>query len=321
MKTDKKEWRKDEVDVRLIVAERGFRSSALTILQNLGFRNVTQGTFFEDVIATLKEYSPDLLIVSAEFPDGNIATLIRQLRNGDIGRNPFLPVVMLTGEATQKVVGGVVNSGADDLLIQPFSTQQFDQRLGILIENRKPFVVTSDYIGPDRRSSKRRDEGEEIPLLEVPNSLQSKVTGAMRTSEFHEAVKAAQSTINLQRLDRYGEQIAWLCARIIPGLERAEGQEELELEIVEFIDRLVEVAIDTGLRMVGTKYEHVHFLTDALADLARNIQVNQADTTKKDRDLLAELSRGVHGAFKDVDSASVAQQIGATLGKKAKQGT
>ena len=57
------------------------------------------------------------------------------------------------------------------------------ERINYLAGNRKPFVVTSEYIGPDRRSGRKLKEGEEadpsddVPRIEVPNTLGAKASG------------------------------------------------------------------------------------------------------------------------------------------------
>jgi hypothetical protein len=40
------------------------------------------------------------------------------------------------------------------VIIRPFSTSFAEDRIRTLIRARKPFIVTSDYIGPDRRRDK-----------------------------------------------------------------------------------------------------------------------------------------------------------------------
>lgn len=69
--------------------------------------------------------------------------------------DPFTPIIAVLSEASPGTVRRGVDSGADDLLIHPWSEGYLDQRLQNIIHNRKPFVVTSDYVGPDRRSVRR----------------------------------------------------------------------------------------------------------------------------------------------------------------------
>ena len=73
------------------------------------------------------------------------------------------------------MVKKVIESGSDDLLPKPLSSGHLISRIEQLVQARKSFVVTSEYIGPDRRNTEERES--EITLLQVPNSLRVKVTG------------------------------------------------------------------------------------------------------------------------------------------------
>ena len=66
----------------------------------------------------------------------------------------------------------MVSSGADDLLLRPFSTALLGQRIEAHIDRRKGFVITTDYVGPDRRKDNSR--ASNVELFEPPNSLKMK---------------------------------------------------------------------------------------------------------------------------------------------------
>src|SRR3546814_1821103 len=62
------------------------------------------------------------------------------------------------------------------LLVKPLSTRIILDRIETVALHRKPFVVTSDYIGPDRRKAVARRDSN-VPLIEVPNPLREKMLG------------------------------------------------------------------------------------------------------------------------------------------------
>ncbi len=43
------------------------------------------------------------------------------MHHHEVGRNPFLPVIMITGTPGEELVGKVINSGTDDLLVEMIS--------------------------------------------------------------------------------------------------------------------------------------------------------------------------------------------------------
>ena len=82
--------------------------------------------------------------------------------------------IAISWDPTAKLVDQFAGSGADYLVAAPFSPKQIIDRIRAIVHHRTPFVVTSDYIGPDRRDGGR---GTELPLIDVPNSLRAKVLG------------------------------------------------------------------------------------------------------------------------------------------------
>src|SRR3546814_18089900 len=62
------------------------------------------------------------------------------------------------------------------LLVKPLSTRIILDRIETVALHRKPFVVTSDYIGPDRRTAVARRDSN-VPLIEVPHPPREKMPG------------------------------------------------------------------------------------------------------------------------------------------------
>ena len=92
-------------------------------------------------------------------------------------------------------------SGEDDVLIRPFSASFLAERVRTLVDARKDFVVTSDYIGPNRR--KASDRSNYVSMLEVPNTLRIKARpheAAAAGIDIASAVREARSRVGEMRL-------------------------------------------------------------------------------------------------------------------------
>ena len=87
--------------------------------------------------------------------------------------NPFIVIIVTAWEKSTGLINRVVNSGADDLLLRPFSTALLGSRIEAHIERRKGFVITTDYVGPDRRQSQVRQTNA-AETFDPPNSLKMK---------------------------------------------------------------------------------------------------------------------------------------------------
>ncbi len=270
-----------------------------------GFRGMTNFGSLENVREALNEENPDLLVLGVEFESETVCSTINQLRHSETGRNPFVPVIVTTWEPDQGLVEKVASAGADALLVKPFAPKQLIDRIEHLAHKRKPFVVTSDYIGPDRRKDPTRKS--EIPLIDVPNALHDKVNGVCRDpATLQLEIDAAMAQVNEQKLLRHAYQIGFLVGLVRPAYEAG----ELDESVIEHINHLVFVARDIERRMSGTQYEHVSDLCQSLIGLVTGIRESFPKASDKDMELLKQLSDAVLVGFHpDNDAAAMAAEI------------
>ena len=99
----------------------------------------------------IQKRPPDIVLCEAQGAADELCAAIQQLRQGGGGYNPFIVIIVTAWEKSTGLINRVVNSGADDLLLRPFSTALLGSRIEAHIERRKGFVITTDYVGPDRR--------------------------------------------------------------------------------------------------------------------------------------------------------------------------
>lgn len=301
----------EHVDLLLIDPASSARDTLKNILHDQGFRNLSLGGSLDEIRDHLAHSMPDLLISETELEDGDFCGFVTKLRHHDVGNNPFLPVIGLTWEPTPDLVRNVVNAGVDDLLTKPISTGQLVSRIKALAKDRKPFVVTSEYIGPDRRTLEERKS--DIPQVEVPNTLKVKATGQQKSVDIVQAINSVVAEINVQKLERYGVQIGFLVDHILPNLEKG----ALDSTTGAFLDRLLAVAKDTARRLGGTKYAHISELCDSLVKVTASIRDAKDQPNSRDVKLLRPLSQAIQAAFAadDQQTADAAYRISAQIEK------
>ncbi len=115
----------------------------------------------------------DLIIANVDDADESAASLLRSIRNGTVTGNPFVPMIVTCNNSTAATVRAAVDCGADAVVLKPYSLQQIMDPVMALVDRRRPFVVTADYVGPERRNAQR--EGQIIEQVVVPNPLAAKV--------------------------------------------------------------------------------------------------------------------------------------------------
>jgi len=181
-----------------------------------GYNDIHTVPRLSDVRDVIGRSLVDLLVLDVDLPDGDAVGLVRDIRRGKMGRNPFVSVIFVTRESDTEVIRRAVDSGVDLILIKPLSTGRLFERIERLVADRKPFVVTGDYVGPDRCGRPSEPES----LHEVPNTLKDK----MGTRRVDQAALSGQIESTLHRLNgcRLEQAARQLCEHV-ESICRASG--------------------------------------------------------------------------------------------------
>ena len=162
----------DAVDTLIYDPVSANRTATRAALYSLGFRRTETVPTLENFFERIQNSPPDLALCEAQGATDELCLAIQSLRQGGAGHNPFIVVIVTAWEKNDGLIRQVVSSGADDLLLRPFSTALLGQRIEAHIERRKGFVITAEYVGPDRR--KELHHVSNADLFEPPNSLKMK---------------------------------------------------------------------------------------------------------------------------------------------------
>ena len=281
---------KRDARIHVIVSESGVRFLLRDMLRELGYSDIVLSGSFEAIRIAITENKPDLLIIGTSFFEGDPLQVISDVRQGYLGKNPFLPMMAITLEPTKQIVKKVVNSGADDLLLYPLSLAHLEHRLDVLIDNRKKFLVTVDYAGPDRRSADSvREDSTSHLLFDAPNMLRARVKNDMTDKEMQAAIESTIKAMDGHRIDSYLRRICWFVDRIDAGYAWA-GDGILEPEIGEFVASLLDT-VKGALKLIDEAEQQVyHYLCSTVATVTERIAKQGADVDVKDTKILVELS-------------------------------
>ncbi|MCR9218996.1 MAG: response regulator [Alphaproteobacteria bacterium] len=285
--------------------EGSLRQALRIALNREGFEGIVDFDRMRALRDAVVKSAPDLLILDSEMDVGAADAVIQEIRRGGLGDNPFIPVIVTIWEPTQEIVQRVASSGADDIMVKPVSPAQILDRIKAIVQARKPFVVTSDYIGPDRRKDDTRKS--EIPQIEVPNTLRAKVRGEeINRTELSESIQKAQATINDERLRRNAFQIAFLVEVILPEFKKR----EVTAPLLKGLEKLLETARDTATRVKGTKWSHVSELCSSLMQVTASLRDTVEQPERKEIELLKPLADAIAaGLNPNADAGELAGQI------------
>ncbi len=202
----------DSVDVLIYDPVAANRTATRAALYALGFRRTETVSTLDAFIESMQKNPPDIALCEAQGAPEELCAAIQQMRQGGAGYNPFIVIIVTAWEKNNSLITKVVSSGADDLLLRPFSTALLGSRIETHIERRKGFVITTDYVGPDRRKDTGRPSNTEI--FEPPNSLKMKAKDKLSSEaiarKLDTELKAAREKLTSEKLRRDSFQVCIL---------------------------------------------------------------------------------------------------------------
>ncbi len=305
--------------VRLVVGEPSamVRQGLRTALNQFGFRNVSEFARLAGVREAVESGNVDLIVCDGDMADesGDVCAFFHGVRHRETSVHPFVVLITMVDTPTTEKVARIIDSGSDDLLAKPVSPGALFKRIEGLVDKRQEFVVTTDYIGPNRRAAPRPGS-QEIPLIEVPNPLKARATGEPPAEALQQQIDQAAALINEQKMERHAFQIAYLVDRILPRYDSG----AVDDETIALLDRLQYVSEDIGRRLKGTRFDHVGGLCQSMQTLATGMRQSPQDPDPKDIKLLPELSEAIHQAFvSGAGEADVARDISRSVDRRAGQ--
>ncbi|MCW8914717.1 MAG: response regulator [Magnetovibrio sp.] len=281
-------------NIRIVLAEPNseIRSVLVENLRGFGFKSIIPTGNLSRIVNAVRAGEVDLVIADTSLPEGDFNHFVRELRHGREGHNPFLVVITLVDEPSSQAVHAAINSGTDHVLAKPFSPEHLMEKIHELTHARKRFVVTSDYIGPDRRTARRKGTME-VPLIDVPNPLHHRLSGHTSDNHIKHIVDSAKLKINEQMVQRQAYQIGWLLDEAWPELSQVQAGASVEQAVN--LQRLSHVASDLCTRLKGTNFAHV---AEICLTLERMLgEALDGGLNDADMDLMGRMGEILNSAF------------------------
>jgi hypothetical protein len=126
-------------------------------------------------------------------------------------------------------------------LLRPFSASQAWERIKSIILARKPFVVTSDYVGPDR--GRAGNAGMAPDPFDPPNLLRDKVLGInLDPTQQGECLAKARRRVDQDRLAKLARRIAMAAEVTIQAQGRGDPKSGFVVDLLESSAELVRAA-------------------------------------------------------------------------------
>ena len=142
------------IDVIVADDKDNAREIVTRILQLAGVKNVRHAVDGSHAWVLIKAQRPDVLILDLEMPwDG--ATTLRHIRASLDPQIQQLPVVMMTADATRGNLEKMRDAGATEIVAKPLTPDALLARLEAALVQRRDYIATPHFTGPDRRRTAR----------------------------------------------------------------------------------------------------------------------------------------------------------------------
>jgi DNA-binding NarL/FixJ family response regulator len=233
------------------VATRRLLRSAL---HNIGLRELRELDQMPEAGAEIDLFrSVDLVVVDLSEDDCTGAGLVTNIRRRFAAFNPFITTIATSFTATSTIINSAVNAGTDGILLKPFSQQQIYDQILHVIERRRPFIVTANYIGPERRPQMRPDASS-APVIDVPNTLRDKLIQGryFNTGESIAAIESTWGRVNREFNLRGAFQILYLIR-----LAKAAIEDPTEDSAAKELGRLRNATQELLSRIAGTQLRDI----------------------------------------------------------------
>ncbi|NQV58105.1 MAG: response regulator [Alphaproteobacteria bacterium] len=282
------------------------RKQTRSILNIIGFWKIEECESISDVRLALKSRRYDLAIFAVLDRDDGVSGLVNDLRRFRCGDDPFLPVILSSWDARLELVRSIIDAGADDFLAHPFSTTDLSDRINALVANRKPFIVTEEYFGPDRRTAEAR--GNDAGSVMVPNALLARVEGKPELGPNADFIEASLSQLRRVKIRNIARRI-WAIADV---LYKAYGDPSLpdwiERELLQILKsgrKFNEIIPPREIMQLGS-------LCDTVIQTANRLRVEKVRET--DLELLEQSALALRVASQlGGDSTDAAAEISSAL--------
>ncbi len=121
------------------------------IFGGFGARKLYKCTTFDEAKAVLKDSEIDLVVLNDEVDGTPGHEVVRWLRRLDGNVNAFASVILVGGHVRRSQVQLTRDCGANFLMAKPLSPRMVLERVVWVSREKRPFVGTDTYAGPDRR--------------------------------------------------------------------------------------------------------------------------------------------------------------------------
>jgi len=270
------------------------------MLKQMGFEKILETGDFDSFQSAFGSGKYDLIIGDTSTNRGDVCDFVQRIRHNDIGMDPFPGIILTMTDTLESKIRFAINSGADHLVAKPYSPLQVSERIQAIVDRRKRFLVTLDYVGPDRRARGRNSSSQN--LITVPNALRAKVRNDPAAIATPETVRTTIKRIDGLKVLRHDLEIG-----VLVELLRTEKSSDTDFRRADRLEKLQDLVAMMKTMVPKTEFVEVKPMCLALSSIVTDIRKSDS-LTKSELDSLEEASMALHLCFHPEKTISIITQ-------------
>ncbi len=116
-----------------------------------GFEKIIKMTDATEALEIFKTNNIDFVICDYNMKPINGTEFTRFVRTASDAPDPYVAIIMLTGNTEQSLVEQARDAGVTEFVSKPVSARSLLDRIIHIVEHPRPFVLGKRFTGPDRR--------------------------------------------------------------------------------------------------------------------------------------------------------------------------
>lgn len=137
------------ISVLIIDDSMFFRNLVAGVLHAAGIKDIHHASDAATALRLLQSTTVDVALVDYLMMPLDGIEFTNMVRNAPDSPNREMPIIMITGDATQATLDHSLQNGAHDFVVKPISAKTILSRIHRVLSHPLPFVKRAGYYGPD----------------------------------------------------------------------------------------------------------------------------------------------------------------------------
>jgi two-component system chemotaxis response regulator CheY len=162
------------VSFLLVDDNANMRKVIAAILKAAGARRIFEADDGLEALKVFQTQEIDIIFTDLVMHPVDGLAFVRWVRTSSASPNPYVPIIMMTGHATQRILTDARMAGVTEFLAKPLTARGVMHRINEVINNPRPFVRVNGYFGPCRRrridhdfQGTERRAGQEVEIQDA----------------------------------------------------------------------------------------------------------------------------------------------------------